>query len=239
MCENTGEYTMYIYISSKVERRIYAYNVVYFNVYTGIFHAYTLLYSTKEEVVSLESIKAKLAAWTKNKAHVKAAAIVFGIVLILIIGLCITIHMHSNIQKKYSSAVEQMQEQTYQNLISMTELFARIDDPTVDVRYKLIPELKAQYTAAAAVNSVLTNACGEKKAVLSAEQIAAFDAAFEAFATAYRTDSATGLAQADMGACIEEVQAMITARYTPVVDEKDKVVVIDASSGEVHKENPK
>lgn len=186
----------------------------------------------------MEAIKAKLAVWTKNKAHVKAAAIVFGIVLILIICLCITIHMRSNIQKKYSSAVEQMQEQTYQNLIGMTELFARINDPTVDVRYKLIPEMKAQYTAATAINSVLTNACGEKKAVLSAEQVAAFDAAFESFATAYRTNAATGLAEADMAACIEEVQVMISARYTPVVDEDDKIVVIDASSGEVQKKDP-
>lgn len=184
----------------------------------------------------MEPIKAKLAVWTKNKAHVKAAAIVFSIVLILIICMCISIHMRANIQKKYSSTVAQMQEQTYQNLIGMTELFARIDDPTVDVRYKLIPELKAQYTAAAAMNSVLTNACGAKEAVLSPELVAAFDAAFESYATAYRTNAATGLAQADMAACIEEIQAMITARYVPVVKEEDKIVVIDASSGQIQKE---
>ena len=179
----------------------------------------------------MEPIKAKIAAWTKDKAHVKATAIVFGIALVLIVCMCISIHMRANIQKKYSSTVAQMQEQTYQNLISMTELFARIDDPTGDVRYKLIPELKAQYTAAAAVNSVLTNACGEKKAVLSAEQIAAFDAAFESYATAYRTNSATGLAQADMAACIEDIQVMITARYAK--NEKDDVLVIDAVSGQI------
>lgn len=184
----------------------------------------------------MEPIKAKLAVWTKNKAHVRAAIIVLSAMLVLVVCLCISIHMRANIQKKYSTTVTQMQEQTYQNLIGMTELFARIDDPTVDVRYKLIPELKAQYTAAAAVNSVLTNACGEKKAVLSAEQVAAFDAAFNAYATAYRTNAATGLAQADMAACIEEIQAMIDARYNPAVDEKDKVVVIDASSGQIQEE---
>ena len=142
----------------------------------------------------MEQFKAKMAAWTKQKAHLKAAAIVLAAALVLIICTCISIHMRTNIHKKYSAIVEQMQEQTYQNLIGMTELFARIDDPTVDVRYKLIPELKAQYTAAAAINSVLTNACGEKKAVLSPEQVAAFDAAFEAFAVAYRTNAATGAA---------------------------------------------
>lgn len=187
----------------------------------------------------MESIKAKLAVWTKNKAHIKAAAIVFGVALVLIICLCISILMRANIQKKYSATVAQMQEQTYQNLIGMTELFARVDDPTVDVRYKLIPELKAQYTAAAAINSVLNSACGEKAAVLNTEQLSAFDAAFESYAIAYRTNAATGLAQADMAACIEDIQAMITARYTPVVDEKDKVVVIDASSGQIQEKAAK
>jgi len=179
----------------------------------------------------LEPIKAKLAVWTKNKAHTKAVAIVFSVVLVLIVCMCISILMRANIQKKYSATVAQMQEQTYQNLIGMSELFARIDDPTVDVRYKLIPELKAQYTAAVAVNSVLSSACGEKHAVLSAEQIAAFDAAFESFATAYRTNAATGLAQADMTACMEEVQAMISARYAKPTE--DPVPVIDASSGQI------
>lgn len=184
----------------------------------------------------MEQFKAKLAVWTKNKAHKKAAFIVLAAALVLIICMCISIHMRANIHKKYSATVAQMQEQTYQNLIGMTELFARIEDPTVDVRHKLIPELKAQYTAAAAVNSVLTNACGEKKAVLSPEQIAAFEAAFEAYATAYRTNAATGLAQADMAACIEEIQEMIHIRYAPPKDPNDDVVIIDASSGQVQDE---
>jgi len=187
----------------------------------------------------LESIKAKLAVWMKNKTLVRAVAIVLGVVLVLIVCLCISIHMRANIQTKYSAAVDQMQEQTYQNLIGMTELFARIEDPTVDVRNKLIPELKAQYTAATAVNSVLTNACGEKKAVLSAEQVTAFDAAFDSYATAYRTNAATGLAQADMAACIEEVQAMIDIRYAPDDSEEDDVVVIDASSGQIQEPETK
>ena len=184
----------------------------------------------------MEALKAKLAVWTKDRVFVRAAAIVLGAVLVLLVCLCISIHMRANIQKKYSAAVKQMQEDAYQHLISMTELFARVEDPNVDVRNKLIPELRVQYTAASALNSVLCESCGAKEAVLSPELSAAFDSAFEQYATAYRNGAATGLAQADMAACIEEVQAMILLRYPPEKDANDDVVVIDASSGQIQED---
>lgn len=181
----------------------------------------------------MELIKAKIAAWTRNRKPSKATVIVLSAALLLLVCLCISIHMRSNIQKKYSSVVHQLQEQTYQHLISMTELFARVDDPNVDVRYKLIPELKTQYTAAAALNSVLADSCSKKAAVLSDELTAAFDSAFSQYATAYRTNAATGLAEADMSACIEEIQCLITLRYPPEKSAEDDVVIIDASSGQI------
>ena len=185
----------------------------------------------------MKTIKAKLAVWTKDKALAKAMLGALALLLILIVCLCISIHMRANIQKKYSAVVHQMEEQAYQNMIQMTQLFARVDDPKVDVRNKLIPELKAQYIAAAGINSVLVENRGEKNAVMPEKLTQAFESAFNQYATAYRTGSATGLAQADMAACIEEVQQMIQLRYPPEVDDKTKdVVVIDASSGEI--QNP-
>lgn len=181
----------------------------------------------------MELIKAKIALWTKNRKPTKPFIVVLSAALLLLVCLCISIHMRSNIQKKYSSVVYQLQEQTYQHLINMTELFARVDDPTVDVRYKLIPELKAQYTAAASLNSALADGCDKKDAVLSDELIAAFDSAFSQYATAYRTNAATGLAEADMTACIEEIQSLITLRYPPEKSAEDDVVIIDASSGQI------
>lgn len=183
----------------------------------------------------MEPIKAKLAAWSQDRALVRIAAAAVAAMLILVSVLCISLHMRSNIQKKYSATVAQLREQTFQSLKNMTELFGRVDDPNVDVRYKLIPELKAQYAAVAAMNGVLLDNCGEKEAVLSAGQMDAFDAAFESYALAYSQGIATGLARADMAACIAEAQQIVELHYNPPKDDADKIVVINASSGEVEK----
>ena len=65
---------------------------------------------------------------------------------------------------------------------------------------------------------------------MSPELVEAFDAAFDAYALAYRQGMPTGLARADMRECIEDIQQMIDARYVPVVKEEDKVVIIDDST---------
>lgn len=179
----------------------------------------------------MDAVKAKLAEWSKDKGLVKLAAIVTAVVLILMITCCISIHMRVNIQKKYSTAIDALQTQGYQNMENMTELFGRIDDPNVDVRYKLIPELKAQYSALSAVNTALLD-CGEKYALLTREEMEAFDASFALYASAYQQGSATGLAKADLAACMENVQAMVTERNAPEEPEDD-VVIINASSGKI------
>lgn len=184
----------------------------------------------------METIKAKLSVWSKNRALVRIIAAVLGVLLILMVWLCISINMRTNIQKKYTNTISQMQAQAYQNLNTMTQLFARIDDPNVDVRNKLIPELKAQYTSAAAISNVLNTSAPARAAVLTPEQIAAFDAAFKLYAECYRNGTATGLAQADMALCMAEVQEMVNKYFKPEDDAKDDVVIINASSGKI--ENP-
>ena len=87
----------------------------------------------------MDAIKAKLAVWSKDKGLVKLASAIAALLLILLVLCCISIFMRANIQQEYSTTIDQLQEQAYQNLEAMTELFSRIDDPNVDVRYKLIP----------------------------------------------------------------------------------------------------
>ena len=181
----------------------------------------------------MDRIKSKLAEWAKDKSLVKVAAGAGSAFLLLFVCLCITVYMRSNIQRRYTTAASQMQEQAYQELIGMTELFARVNDPEVDVQNKLIPELKARYMSASALNTALTSGFGPKSAVLSEEQTAAFDAAFNEYSNAYRQGLATGLAQADMTVCIEQVQAMINERYAPDVEPTQPVVIIDGSSGTI------
>jgi len=186
----------------------------------------------------LDAIKAKLAVWSKDKRLVRIVLTIAAIVLVLLLTCCISILMRANIQKKYSASISEMQELTYAHMTTMTELFSRIDDPNVDVRNKLIPELKAQYTAVSSINSVLQS-CGKRHALLDEEQIAAFDAAFEEYTTAYQHGSPTGLAKADMAACMEDVQALVTQHNAPPKDDQDEVVIINASSGKIEKSSQK
>ena len=179
------------------------------------------------------SLKEKLAVWSKDRALMQIAIVAGSALLLLLVCACITFIMRSNIHRRYTTAAGQMQEQAYQELIAMTELFARIDDPAVDVQNKLIPQLKVHYQSAAALNTALTEGFGEESAVLSSEQTAAFDNAFNEYSDAYRKGLATGLAQADMTACIQQVQAMIDKRYAPEVDPTEPVVIIDGSSGAI------
>ena len=188
------------------------------------------MYSTKEEVFHLEPIKTKLAAWAQDKPLVRIAAAVAAALVLLIALLCISNHMRSNIQREYSALTSHLQEQIYHNLSEMQELFDRVDDPNVDVRNKLIPELKIQFSAVKAANSALLECCGAEKAVLNDELTSAFESAFEEYAVAYRQGIATGLAKADMAECMQEVQLLLTAHYAPP-DEEDEVVIINASSG--------
>ena len=175
-------------------------------------------------------MKAKIAEWAKDKALKRMMIAGLALVLILAIGLCISIGIRAHIQKEYTNSVAQMEVEAYENMTAMTELFARIDDPNVDVRYKLLPMFKGHFQAVAAINDALA-ACDADLALLSGEQIAAFEAALEDYDEAYRTGSPTGLARADLAVCMEDVQAMVTLYNTPPEDEKDKVLIIDAASG--------
>ena len=181
----------------------------------------------------MERIKAKLAIWAKDKRLVRVGAVVAAALLVLIVCLCISIGMQSNIQRRHANAAESMQEQVYQGLLRMSELFARVEDPGVDVQNKLIPELKAEYTGVSELNAALVTGFGSGKAVLSPELTAAFDTAFEEYSAAYRQGLATGLAQTDMTACIEQIQAMLDEHYAPDVEPTEPVVVIDGSSGTI------
>ena len=189
-----------------------------------------MMYSTKEGVFSLDSKKLKLAEWWKKLRRIPIKYVLLTAVIALTIALCISIYMRANIQHRYSSARARLQEQTYQGMIAMTELFSRIDDPSVDVRNKLIPSLKAEYAAVNALNTALIDGFGASSTVLSGEQIADLEAAFAEYASAYREGRATGLAQDDMAACIADIQRMIDERYAPEEEEEEPVLVIGATA---------
>lgn len=169
-----------------------------------------------------------LGVWLRNPRKKKVLMLVSGAIALLILVLCIVIIMHTNIQRKYADAAERMQEQAYQNLANMTQLFAHVKDENVDVQNKLIPALKEQYASVASLNEALISGYGRNRAVLTEEQTQAFDAAFGEYVEAYKEGGATGLAEADMAACIADAQAMIDKRYAPEPESENEIVIIGA-----------
>ena len=167
----------------------------------------------------MKAIIEKLKVWLKNKGIEQSAAILVASLLCLILIACISIGIHSNMQSKYAAAARETQEEIYRGLTVMTQLFARVEEPNVDVQNKLIPRLKEQYAAVLALNESLTKGFGGKYAVLDAEQIAELDAAFAEYDNAYRQGMATGLAQDDMAVCLANVQLLIDEHYKPSEDE--------------------
>lgn len=161
----------------------------------------------------MEKIKAVWGELRENKRKMQVFCIAAGLFALLIAGLCISICMHANIHHEYAFATEYIQDQVYGKMASMAETYSRIDDPSVDVQNKLIPELKAQYTALVSLNNALADGFDAEHAVLSSEQIEAFDYAFSEYANAYRTGSPTGLARADMDVCMADVQKMLDIYY--------------------------
>lgn len=176
----------------------------------------------------MKSMLDKLAERAKNKRFMRKRYVIPAVVLALVLITCISVFMRMHIQGKYSSAAVQMQEQTYQALVNMTELFSRVEEPNVDVQNKLIPLLKGEYSTVVSLNSALADNFGKRYAVLSKKQIEAFDAAFAEYEEAYRIGNATGLAQDDMAACLAEVQEMIDDRYLP----KEEVIPVFGATAE-------
>jgi len=161
----------------------------------------------------LDSIKNFFFGMRGNKRRMRLISIAAALVFLLIVCTCISIHMHANIQSEYASAASHIQEQIYSGLREMTETFSRIEDPNVDVQHKLIPSLKAQYSAVKALNESLISGFEKKDVVLGEELIAGFDAAFDHYAAAYREGKPTGLARDDMNKCIKQIAAMVEKHY--------------------------
>ena len=90
----------------------------------------------------MKAIIEKLKVWLKNKGIEQSAAILVASLLCLILIACISIGIHSNMQSKYAAAARETQEEIYRGLTAMTQLFARVEEPNVDVQNKLIPRLK-------------------------------------------------------------------------------------------------
>lgn len=183
------------------------------------------LFKEKGRLSALDSIRKNVRKIAKKSCSPQASKVLLAVIAALLIAVCISSIMRANMQKKYTSARQIMQEQLYTHLREMTELFSRVGDPDVDVQHKLIPMMNASYTAVASLNTALKEGYGSGSALLSDAQIAAIDAAFEEYFAAYRGGGPTGLAEADMRECMAGIRLIVDERFAePTVDPNLMVV---------------
>ena len=132
-----------------------------------------------------------------------------AVLLALLIALCITINMRSHIQSEYTNARNEIGEESYTELYMLCQTFDQVTVPGQDVQNGVIPTMQEYYLAAQTLNTALTNAFGERYAVLTGEHIAALDSAFEAYDTAFRGGKSTDSAESAMRSGMDMVRGIL------------------------------
>ena len=150
-----------------------------------------------------------------SKINLKQAVILATgiLIVVLVVLLCISNSMRSHMQSEYAGARDEIGEMAYTELYMLCQTFDQVTVPGVDIQDGLIPDMKEYYLAAQTLNNVLGDCFGEKYRVLTADNIAAVDAAFEAYDGAFRAGKATDDAQAAMQGCVDMIRNVLAERF--------------------------
>lgn len=149
------------------------------------------------------------------KIDPKKAGVLVGcaVVILLLVTLCITMVMRSNIQSQYAQARNETGEELYTQLYMLCQTFDQISVPGQDIENVVIPLMKDYYLAAQTVNDVMGNAFGARYSVLTQDDIAALDKAFEAYDAAFRGGKTTQEAQTAMQDCMNMIRTLLESRF--------------------------
>ena len=145
----------------------------------------------------------------------KKAGIMIGsaAVVLLLVMLCITMVMRSNIQSQYTQSRIETGEELYTQLYMLCQTFDQVSVPGQDIENVVIPLMKDYYLAAQTVNDVMGNAFGVQFSVLTQDDISAMDSAFDAFDAAFRGGKTTEEAQTAMQDCINRIRTLLEQRF--------------------------
>ena len=163
----------------------------------------------------MENVKAGIRAFWALDARKRAIAIAgLALLLALIVALCITINMRSNMQAQYAAARNQAGEALYSNLYILTQSFDMTKVPNADVQNAILPQMRDYYIASVTLNSLLSQTYGPRYAVLSESDINDLTGAFTGYESAFRSNSATDLAQSNMQLCMDRIRELLNTRYS-------------------------
>ena len=156
------------------------------------------------------------AKWLEMlKASPKTAGVLIGCaaVIVLLVTLCISVVMRTNIQRDYTQARNEISEELYTQLYMLCQTFDQVTVPGQDLENVVIPMMEDYYLAAQTLSDVLGNAFGRKYTVLSQENISALNNAFDAYEAAFRGGRTTEEAQQAMQECMNMVRTLLESRF--------------------------
>ena len=149
------------------------------------------------------------------KSEPKKAAVLIGcaVVILLLVTLCITVVMRSNIQSEYTQARNEIGEELYTQLYMLRQTFDQVSVPGQDIENVVLPLMEDYYLAARTLNEVMGNAFGRRYGVLTQDNMAQIDTAFDAYEAAFRGGKTTEEAQTSMQGCMDMVRTLLDARF--------------------------
>jgi len=163
----------------------------------------------------MESIKSGIRGFSGLDVRKKAIVIAaLALIVALIIALCISIGMRTNIQREYTAARNQAGEALYDNLFILMQTFDSTAVPNIDVRNAILPQMRSYYIASITLNSLLGQTYGPRYAVLNEEDLQNLTSAFTAYERAYQDNTSTDLARADMQLCMDRIKELLNTRYS-------------------------
>lgn len=163
----------------------------------------------------MEKTKSDLRALSALSGRAKAVLFAgVALLIVLVIALCISNGMRSNMQREYTDVRNQTGEALYSNLYILMQTFDMTAVPGADAQNVILPQMKEYYTAATTLNALLGQVYGPKYAVLSDADIRDMDSAFAAYDAAFRNGGATDLAQSDMELCMGHVRELLNSRFS-------------------------
>jgi len=136
-----------------------------------------------------------------------------AVIILLLVTLCITVVMRSNIQSEYTQARNEIGEELYTQLYMLCQTFDQVTVPGQDIENVVLPLMEDYYLASRTLSDVMSNAFGRRYGVLSQDNIAQIDKAFEAYEAAFRGGKTTEEAQTAMQGCMDMVRTLLEARF--------------------------
>ncbi len=151
----------------------------------------------------------------KPQVNPKTAGVLIGcaVVIVLLVAFCISVVMRANIQSEYTQARNEVGEELYTQLYMLCQTFDQVTVPGQDLENVVLPKMSDHFLAARTLSEVMGNAFGQRYGVLTQENIAQMEAAFDAYEAAFRGGRSTEEAQSAMQACMDMVRTLLQTRF--------------------------